>query len=112
MKKCFIFAIMLCCCYQSVKLTIYIPHIKNRNLEFIRNNVSANTINDQDKLGRTLLHYAAEHDAPAIVDWLLSNGADISLRDNNFEGALEIAHRLGHRKSFTPIWIHRLRQLT
>jgi ankyrin repeat protein len=43
---------------------------------------SAATINAQDSLGKTALHYEAEHDAPELAELLVSAGANVHIRDN------------------------------
>lgn len=112
MKNILYFVLMFCCCSSGVKLTLYIPHIKNDNVAFMHRHVSRDTINDCDQDGRTLLHHAAEHNAINVLSWLLNNGADNNLRDNNDESALDIAHRLKNEASAERLAVLRLYQLT
>jgi ankyrin repeat protein len=53
--------------------------------------LAGSTINAQEKYGKTALILATESDSPKTVRKLLENGADISIKDDNEDTALNIA---------------------
>lgn len=53
--------------------------IENENMEKIKGFIAFDSnLNKKDESGRTLLHYAAQHGKPEIVELLLQAGADIN----------------------------------
>ncbi len=50
-------------------------------------------ISVQNDKGRTLLHYAAKHNFPEVISYLLENGVDKNLQDKNDTTALQIANQ-------------------
>ena len=58
-------------------------------------------INTQGRLGNTPLMWAAYFDRPSIVEWLLINQADVDIRNNQGENALDLAKKQGNREVMT-----------
>jgi ankyrin repeat protein len=53
-------------------------------------------INQQDIFGYTALHYAALSENTILANILISNGADISIKNNDGDTPTHIAARCGH----------------
>ena len=52
-------------------------------------------LNQQDNAGRTALMYAAMEDRVEVVKYLLLEGADPNIKDNNGKNALSLAEEIG-----------------
>jgi hypothetical protein len=48
-------------------------------------------LNETDRLGKSVAHYAAEYDEVIVVEWLYNMGCDLFKRDNNNRSPVEIA---------------------
>ncbi|MFP4497023.1 MAG: ankyrin repeat domain-containing protein [Vulcanimicrobiota bacterium] len=57
-----------------------------------------NVLNEKDEQGSTLLHYAANHGHKHIVEFLLSRGADTSIRNKKGKLAYHLANINGHKE--------------
>ncbi|XP_062500548.1 putative ankyrin repeat protein RF_0381 [Corticium candelabrum] len=68
---------------------------KNSRVDVIRKIVEQGT-EVKDRLGRTLLHYAADHGNCNVVDVLLSKKADADASDNDGNKPFDFALRNGH----------------
>ncbi|XP_062500576.1 uncharacterized protein LOC134177811 [Corticium candelabrum] len=68
---------------------------KNDRVDMIRKIVKQGT-EEKDKLGRTILHYAAHHGNHDVVDLLLDNKADPAALDNDGKKPFELAVKNGH----------------
>ncbi|XP_062505439.1 death-associated protein kinase 1-like isoform X3 [Corticium candelabrum] len=68
---------------------------KNSRVDVIRKIVEEGT-EVKDYLGRTLLHYAADHGNCDVVDVLLSKKADADARDKDGNKPFDLAVRRGH----------------
>ncbi|XP_062500570.1 GA-binding protein subunit beta-2-like [Corticium candelabrum] len=68
---------------------------KNDRVDMIRKIVKQGT-EEKDKLGRTLLHYAAHHGNCDVVDLFLDNNADVDALDKNSKRPFDLAMRNSH----------------
>ncbi|XP_062519393.1 uncharacterized protein LOC134194477 isoform X3 [Corticium candelabrum] len=68
---------------------------KNSRVDVIRKIVEQGT-EVKDRLGRSLLHYAADHGNCDVVDVLLSKKADADARDEDGNKPFDLAVRRGH----------------
>ncbi|KAJ7293485.1 ankyrin repeat-containing domain protein [Mycena rebaudengoi] len=66
-------------------------------ISFLREDPSAN-LNARDPFGYTPLHLAADRGNLSIVEFLLVNGADRSIKDEDEMLAVELAQAAGHEK--------------
>ena len=48
-------------------------------------------INEKDKFGRTVMHWAAMRDSVEVIQWLVEQGLDINATDNDGETPLDKA---------------------
>ncbi len=75
----------------SVHIACQRPEVSLKVLKILLD--SGGRIHDQDNGSNTCLHMASRNDKGAYVDWLLVNGTDPSLKNNDdrtaWEGALE-----------------------
>lgn len=63
-----------------------------------------NNINNKDSNGNTALHLAAMDNKIFIIDFLLKHGADVKIKNNNGETALDILNKL-KKKAFEKLQI-------
>ena len=78
-------------------------------MEFLMASKPPALVNLKDSSGDTALHWAVYSKDPAKLRFLLDNGADKSIRDNQGETALDIVRRINYPKecievlkSYTP----------
>ena len=53
-------------------------------------------MNERDSGGRSALHYAALHDLPSLLQWLLLHRAELNLQDGQGQTALHLALKDRH----------------
>ena len=94
--SCF-FAVVLLLCAAGCGPNIY-DAAAFGDLETVQQLAEANPdlINTPNKKGKTALFFAATTNRTPIVEYLLENGADVSVHDETGLTALHVAARMGH----------------
>jgi len=73
---------------------------KSGHLDIVTELIKEAPVNEVDKDNNTALHYAVESNSVPIVEFLLKNGADISMKNKNNKTPLDLAKE-GNQKVFT-----------
>lgn len=74
-----------------------------KGMDYVKALIADESINDKDKVGKSLIHYAATEGEFDIINYLISRKADVNNRDNSDSIALDYAllrpDSLDHAKS-------------
>jgi ankyrin repeat protein len=86
---------------QTILLSIAMTKIAQGDIYGLMDNCEKLDVNLQDNRGWTLLHEAVSYKKKAIIDWLIHNGADKDIKNNNGKTAFELCIRSEHQKPAT-----------
>ncbi|ALC48531.1 CG33713, partial [Drosophila busckii] len=70
--------------------------VKEHNLQRLRQKLKPKDITTLDEQGMSLLHWAADRNAVAIIEFLVSSGASVNQRDAEKQTPLHYAASCGH----------------
>lgn len=73
-----------------------VDYIKDNNLDKVKQVINKEVLNTVDDSGMGLIHWAADHNAPDILEFLITTGADINLCDSDGQTALHYASSCEH----------------